>query len=68
MTDQDLINVYEVHGGNARGRGWDFLVCTSMKDALCTIESDLDALEDGEELKIIFKRYTKAQMDEVVYE
>jgi hypothetical protein len=63
-----MIDVYEVYGSCAGGRGWDFLVCTTMKDALEQIEVSLDSLEESEEVKIVFRRYTPAQMEEVVYE
>lgn len=63
-----LTDVYEVYGGAATSRGWDFLVCKTMKNALENIEASLDLLEEGEEVKIVFRRYTAAQMEDVVYE
>jgi len=62
------IDVYEVYGSCATGRGWDFIVCTSMTEALHNIEDSLDSLEEGEEVKIVFQRYTPAQMEEVIYD
>jgi hypothetical protein len=61
---EKLTDVYEVHGSG----GWDFTVCTTMKEALETIESDLDSLEDGEDLRIVYRKYTAAQMEDVIYE
>lgn len=61
-------DVYEVYGSCATSRGWDFLVSKTMKEALEHIADSLDSLEDGEEVKIVFRRYTQDQMDEVVYE
>jgi len=66
--DGEKTDVYEVFGSCATSRGWDFLVCTSLSNALENISDSLDSLEDGEEVKIVFRRYTKEQMDEVVYE
>lgn len=63
-----MTDVYEVYGSCATGRGWDFLVCTTMKEALEHIEDSLDSLDEGEEVKIVFRRYTQTQMEEVVYE
>jgi len=65
---EKLTDVYEVHGSGARSSGWDFTVCTTMKEALETIESDLDSLEDGEDLRIVYRKYTAAQMEDVIYE
>jgi hypothetical protein len=62
------VDVFEVYGASARERGWDFLVCKTIKDAMAFVESDIDGLEDGDEVKIVFRQYTKVQMDEVVYE
>jgi hypothetical protein len=67
-AQEKLTDVFEVYGGSAHERGWDFLVCKSIKDALAFIESDIDGLEDGEEVKIVFRTYTQSQMDEVIYE
>jgi hypothetical protein len=64
----DKIDVYEVYGSSAAVNGWDFMVCRTMAEALHVIESDLDDLEEGEEVKIVFRRYTAAQMEDVVYE
>lgn len=64
----ELTDVYEVYGSCATSRGWDFLVCKTMQNALANIEESLDSLEEGEEVKIVFQRYTEAQMEEVVYE
>jgi hypothetical protein len=68
VPEPNLTDVYEVYGSCAGRSGWDFLVCTTMKDALEHIETSLDSLEEGEEVKIVFRRYTKAQMEDVVYE
>src|ERR1700755_2927156 len=61
-------NVFEVYGSSADAQGWDCTVCSSLKGAMHVVESDLDALNEGGEVRIVFKRYTQAQMDEVVYE
>lgn len=61
-------DVYEVFGSCATNRGWDFLVCTTLSNALENISDSLDSLEEGEEVKIVFRRYTANQMDEVIYE
>jgi hypothetical protein len=69
MTDKETTNVWEVYGCSARARGWDFLVCKTIKDATALIEEDMDSMsEDGDEFKVVFKKYTQAQLDEVVYE
>lgn len=61
--------VFEIHGGgNAAGNGWDFTVCRTLKEALGTLEGDLDGMEEGDEIKIVFKNYTQAEMDEVIFE
>ena len=61
--------VFEIHGGNtAKASGWDFTVCRTIREAINTLESDLDDMNYEDEIKIIFKRYTQAQMDEVVFE
>jgi len=66
--EEGRVNVFEVYGKTADARGWDFMVCKSAKDALEFIESDMDELAEGEEVRIVFRRYTEAQMDDVVYE
>jgi len=38
-------DVYEIYGKTARSRGWDFMVCTSAKEAIDLIESDIDELD-----------------------
>jgi hypothetical protein len=68
ISDEEKIDVYEVYGGSAGAGGWDFMVCKTMREALHVIESDLDALDEGEEVRIVFKRYTPLQMEDVVYE
>jgi hypothetical protein len=55
QVPQGNIDVFEVYGKSARRKGWDFLVCKSLSEALAIIEDDLDSLDqDG--------------MDEVIYE
>lgn len=70
--DNGLTDVYEVYGSTARASGWDFTVCTSLKDALSRVERDLDDLdadpEKEDEVRIVFRRYTAAQMEDVIYE
>lgn len=68
MTASDKVDVYEVFGSCATSRGWDFLVCRTLKEALEHIADSLDSLEEGDEVKIVFRRYTPEQMEEVVYE
>lgn len=68
QTEEKLTDVYEVYGSCATGRGWDFMVCMTMKEALEHIEDSMDSLEPGEEVKIVFQRYTAIQMEDVVYE
>ena len=60
-------DVFEVYGPDASSRGWDFMVVLP-KDLEHHIAMSSDALDEGEEIRIIFKRYTQAQMNEVVYE
>jgi hypothetical protein len=65
-------DVYEIYGKTARSRGWDFMVCTSAKEAIDLIESDIDELDpdpdSGDEVRIVFRRYTPTQMEDVIYE
>lgn len=69
---QELTDVFEVYGKTARSRGWDFLVCKTLKEALEVIEGDLDDLdadpEKEDEVRIVFRRYTESQMEDVIYE
>ena len=62
------MDVYEVYGSCATARGWDFLVCKSLKDAMEHVEASVDDLEEGDDVRIVFRRYTQEQMDEVIYE
>jgi hypothetical protein len=66
----DCYEVYEVYGKTSQANGWDFVVCRSRKDSLAIVESDMDELDaDAEdEVRVRFRRYTKEQMDEVIYE
>ena len=72
ITPEALTIVYEVYGSSARSHGWDFLVCKTAKEALHIIESDIDELDtdpDEEDVvKIVCRKYTKEQMEEVAYE
>jgi len=62
-------DVYEIHGGeHARSRGWDFTVCRTIRESLDVIGADLDALEEGEELRIVYQKYSAGQMEEVVFD
>ena len=61
-------NVFEVYSKRADRQGWDFIVYKSAQATLQELDFDLDELEDGEEIRIVFKRYTQEQMDEVIYE
>lgn len=61
-------DVFEVYGDTARSHGWDFLVCKSQKEVDDILAQDLDSLADGEEVRVVFRKYTQAEMDEVVYE
>jgi hypothetical protein len=70
VTDNsgESIPVFEVYGPRADAQGWDFIVYKTLQDAIDHIESDLDGLPEDGELRIVFKRYTQEQMDEVIYE
>jgi hypothetical protein len=59
---------FEVYGPQAEVKGWDFIVYKSLKDVEEAIWLDIDALKDGEEVRIVYRKYTKEQWDEVVYE
>ena len=61
-------DVYEIFGSTAQSNGWDFTVCQTIRESLDIIGADLDDLEDGEELRIVYRRYTPAQMEEVVFD
>lgn len=61
-----LSDVYEVYGGKtASASGWDFTVCRTMQELQDIISSDADDLKEGDALKIIYRRYTQDQLDEV---
>ena len=61
-------DVYEVFGATARSSGWDYTVCQSLSEALRIIEYDLDALEEGEELRIVYRKYSAVQMEAVIFD
>ena len=61
-------DVYEVFGATARSSGWDYTVCQSLSEALRIIEYDLDALEEGEELRIVYRKYSAAMMEDVIFD
>lgn len=68
QPDKSLTDVFEVYGPTANGHGWDFMVYKSVKELENSLWLDLDALEEGEEVRIIFRRYTQSQIEDVVYE
>lgn len=69
---EKLTDVYEVYGATARARGWDFMVCKTASEALHMVQSDIDELDDDPDnedaVRIVFRRYTAAQMEDVIYE
>lgn len=71
-TVVEKTDTYEIYGKTAQSKGWDFMVCKSAKEALAVIESDIDELDDDpdaeDEVRIVFRRYTAAQMEDVIYE
>lgn len=64
----DKIPVFEIEAKSARGMGWDLWVCRSDKEASERLLSDLDEMEEGETIKVRYKMYTPAQLEEVVFE
>ncbi len=61
-ADEGLTDVYEVHGSCAEKRGFDFLVCRTLSDAFDFAE---EALDDAGEVRILFRRYSQRQLDEI---
>lgn len=64
-----MYEIFEIHGGkHAAAMGWDFTVCRNLQETMGILEQDLDDLEEDGEIKVVFKRYTQEQMDDVVFE
>jgi len=65
----ETTEVFEIHdGATARGHGVDTWVCKSIQEAIDTLYMDLDSMEENDEIKIVFKRYTQAEMVEIIYD
>ncbi len=67
MPNEVKFDVFEIHGGkSARGHGYDYSVCRTQTEAENILAADMDAMDDGDELKIIFRRYSQAELDDVI--
>lgn len=61
-------DVFEYRGPSADARGWDYIVFMSVEDTLHALEIDLSDAPYGAAVQVVRRRYTQAEMDEVVYE